>query len=241
MRGIPRCLKTMFLGMRRNDLIKRSIFLFFAGSLLSIFFVFIWVHINSSATAPLDVDLLFAGVEGENMKLGPTEAVEEVVEKTFRANSIYHLDLKGGMSLFAMHWNENQIRPSMVGMHVPDNCFRAAGLVMLQKEKVYVREALPLAEFRIFERNKGDLYVYYWHFVDQYVVDYDSYQEGRTFGFFRDNWKSFLGEYSDMFYIRLVSDRPFEERKGDENYEACLDIVETIRTLLVAPREETKL
>lgn len=164
----------------------------------------------------------------EPLPIAENEFIGGKVENEFKADQMLHFDLGGGVSLFAMLWNHNQLRPSRLAMHVPDNCFVGNGMEILQKSKKQIHLELPFAEYREFDTNGRKVYVTYWHFVDGSVIDYERYGNGRTIEYFADNWRGLLGRYQNMAYFRLVSESPFESLEEHEIFESILVEIERI-------------
>lgn len=164
----------------------------------------------------------------EPLPIAENEFIGGKVENEFKADQMLHFDLGGGVSLFAMLWNHNQLRPSRLAMHVPDNCFVGSGMEISQKSKKQIHLELPFAEYREFDTNGRKVYVTYWHFVDGSVIDYERYGNGRTIEYFADNWRGLLGRYQNMAYFRLVSESPFESLEEHEIFESILVEIERI-------------
>ncbi len=164
----------------------------------------------------------------EPLPIAENEFIGGKVENEFKADQMLHFDLGGGVSLFAMLWNHNQLRPSRLAMHVPDNCFVGRGMEISQKSKKQIHLELPFAEYREFDTNGRKVYVAYWHFVDGSVIDYERYGNGRTIEYFADNWRGLLGRYQNMAYFRLVSESPFESLEEHEIFESILVEIERI-------------
>jgi hypothetical protein len=164
---------------------------------------------------------------GRDEALGPNEFIESEVEKALNyddvVNRIYQ---KGGsvLGVYAAYWAPGRMPVQKVASHTPDRCWVSNGWNCLdyqrQTEGVMGREDLVPAQWREFQPANGagsSTYVYYWHLVGGELYDYG---EGLNpslgpIAWWRETVHYALKGSADQYFIRMSSNRPFEEIQDD--------------------------
>lgn len=155
-------------------------------------------------------------------KLGETESVET------RAASILDLDdfvyrnfsRNGGEEFFEVYiayWSPGKASIVDVSAHTPDRCWTKNGWeIVEQKHRVENRsgeDPLLPAEWRTFEIQGNEQYVYFWH-----LVGGDAYQYGKRantfptpYAYVRDFLQSKVLGTGEQYFIRINTNIPFEK------------------------------
>jgi hypothetical protein len=174
------------------------------------------------------------GWEGRDEPLGPTEFLQTAVEKNLNyddmVNRVYR---SGGRSfgLYVAYWSPGRMPVEKVASHTPDRCWSENGWTcseLRSNERVLAGEtALRPANWRLFlspGATREKQYVLYWHLVGGELYDY-----GDGFNRRPDPIKWWLDTVhyafkgsANQYFIRLTSNRPFEELRGDPGWEELL-------------------
>jgi len=187
-------------------------------------------HVSNYVPATLD------GWKVENKKLGATESMEN------RAASILDLEdfvyrnysRKGGDEFFEVYiayWSPGKASILEVSSHTPDRCWTENGWTPLERkhrvEKEVDGESLLPAEWRSFEIQGNEQFVYYWH-----LVGGDSYQYGNRanafptpYSYVRDLVRSHILGTGEQYFIRINTNIPFEKLWENAQFQNVLSNV----------------
>ena len=179
---------------------------------------------------PLRVDGWIAADE----PLGPTEFMQTAVQKNLNyddvVNRIYR---KGSRSfgIYAAYWSAGRMPVQKVASHTPDRCWSENGW---KCEQLRSGERVPLAGgelkpayWRLFSTPGGSSarqYVLYWHLVGDELYDYGEGLNRRPnpARWWRETLHYAIKGSAHQYFIRLTSDRPFEEIQDDPGFQQVL-------------------
>ena len=172
------------------------------------------------------------GWTGRDVPLGPTEAVQDAVEKTLLYDDVYFREFgspRGAVSLYVVYWGPGKMPTQLVASHTPDRCWTSAGWIcesMRHQARLNGMDvALRAGEWRLFSAlNTQQLNVQFWHLVGSETYDYGERfnQVPSVWRWGRDAAKQVFRAPPEQYFIRLTSDRPFEELKGDLGWDELL-------------------
>lgn len=182
------------------------------------------------------------GWEGEDTELASTERLQEISEDVLNFNDhLYRTYRKGSkmFSIYAAYWEPLQMPVRQVGSHTPDVCWVRAGWEMHNpKDKVVLKDQqgrkLKPALYREYTVN-GDnrQYVYFWHLVGNEVFFSDNKpgQWDRT-QIITDFFKFGMNQKREQYFVRLQTDKPFEQIWEDPGFQAVFEsLAETVPLL----------
>lgn len=196
------------------------------------------IAIGNRATAARPIQLARAlpaelpGWQKRDEPLGLSEFVQGSVAKSLNYDDyIYRIFEADGrqFSVYVAYWSPGRMPVNQVAAHTPDRCWSSAGwLCESMRHKVELESSSPVlcpGEWRLFMAPDGQRrHVLYWHLVGGNLYNY-----GERFNRVPSAWwwwhnaarQLFRGP-SEQYFIRLTSDRPFEELAGDPGWEELL-------------------
>lgn len=172
-----------------------------------------------------------AGWEGQDVPLGPNEAVVAAVGTLNYDDYIYRVYRRGGVEVYcyAMYWRQGRISVREIAGHTPDGCWVANGARPIGEPTttsltIGGRKAAP-AESRTFAfGGSAKIQVAWWHIWGAKLVD-RAYAEKSAWPMLREIW-TWLGQRSDkpasQFFIRVHSTMPVTEAARNPAVEAFL-------------------
>ena len=172
------------------------------------------------------------GWTGHEVPLGATEAVQRAAEKTLQFDDVYFREFnspRGTVSLYAAYWGPGKMPTQLVASHTPDRCWTSAGWVCETMRHQTGMEGthviLRAGEWRLFSApNAPRLNVQFWHLVGSETYDYGERfnQVPSVWRWLRDAAKQVFRSPPEQYFIRLTSERSFDELKGDPGWEELL-------------------
>lgn len=173
-----------------------------------------------------------SGWESKDVPLGETEAVRGAVEQTLRFDDALFREYRsaaGSFSVYVAYWQPAKMPVQVVASHTPDRCWSSAGWTCVEvahrRSMGETNAILRPGERRVFEApNKARLHVQYWHLVGEELYDYGTRfnQVPSVWRWWRDAAKQIFSTPREQYFVRLTSDRPFEELSGDSGWEEML-------------------
>jgi hypothetical protein len=166
--------------------------------------------------------------------LGATEFVRSEVEKTLNYDDVVNRTYRKGdrsFGLYVAFWAAGRMPVQKVASHTPDRCWSENGW---KCEQMRAGDRLPLgngelkpAYWRLFSApgaNGLRQYVLYWHLVDGELYDYGDGFNRRPdpLKWWRETLHYAIKGSADQYFIRLTSDRPFEEIQSDPGFQQVL-------------------
>lgn len=168
------------------------------------------------------VPLHATGWSGKDEPLGPTEFIETAVERNLNYDDVVNRIYASGGRIFGVYsayWTPERMPVQKVASHTPDRCWTENGWRCQEYRKlrglqINGREILP-AYWRTFEPPGGGklTHVMYWHLVGG---EYQDRGEGfnlrqNPVDWWKDTVRYALQGSAEQYFIRITSDRPFEE------------------------------
>ena len=176
------------------------------------------------AALPHDI----AGWSGLDVPLGQTEAAEGQVEGVLRYDDVYNREfssLRGKVSLYVAYWEPGKMPVQLVASHTPDRCWTSAGWNCRAMQHGATLPGLRPGAGRDFEGpHMLRLNVIFWHLVGDDLYDYGERftQVPHPLKWWRDAAKQMVTRPKEQYFIRLTSDRPFEEIWEDPGFQEVL-------------------
>ncbi|MBI2814393.1 MAG: hypothetical protein HYX71_08925 [Opitutae bacterium] len=174
-----------------------------------------------------------AGWKGRDEPLGLNEATRSAAERVLNYDDyvfrVFEKDSRQ-VGVYIAYWAAGRMPMQKVASHTPDRCWTENGWRcedMRFAEPVGVGELhLRPAQWRRFTPPNGAAmqYVVYWHLVGDRLYDYGTRFNSRPA---MDKWWRDTLEYAfsgseAQYFIRVTSNQPFEELKGDPGWEELL-------------------
>jgi hypothetical protein len=166
--------------------------------------------------------------------LGPTEFMQTVVQKNLNYDDVVNRIYRKGtrsFGIYAAYWSAGRMPVQKVASHTPDRCWSENGWTC---EQLRSGERVPLSDgelkpayWRLFSTPGAasvKQYVLYWHLVGDELYDYgDGFnQRADPLKWWRDTLHYAIKGSAHQFFIRLTSDRPFEEIQDDPGFQDVL-------------------
>lgn len=168
-----------------------------------------------------------------NLPLGATEFLSSEVAQTLNYDDhVYRTYSRGGdeVSVYVAYWSPGRMPVEKVASHTPDRCWSENGWNCTAYRFPATLQSpdgpLKPGYWRIFVPPNGGpkQYVIYWQLVGSELYDFGGGFNRRLspIKWWRDMlhyaWKGSAAQY----FIRVTSDRPFEELQGDPGFEEVL-------------------
>lgn len=187
-----------------------------------------------------------AGWNGRDEPLGPNEVTRTAVERTLNYDDhVFRIFEKNGrqIGVYVAYWTAGRMPLQKVASHTPDRCWTENGWRcedMRFAEPVVAGDVrLMPAQWRRFVPPNGaaQQYVVFWHLVGDRLYDYGTRFNARPdiFKWWRDTMSYAFSGSEAQYFIRVTSDRPFEELKGDPGWEG---LVESLAKLGLDSKEQ---
>jgi len=185
------------------------------------------VHVSGFVPTELE------GWEVKDKRLGETESVERRAEGILDLDDFVYRNFSrnGGEEFFEVYiayWSPGKASIVDVTAHTPDRCWTLNGWEIVDlKHRVENRaNGLPLrpAEWREFEIQGNEQFVYFWH-----LVGGESYQYGKRVNTFptpyeyvRDFLRSKVLGTGEQYFVRINTNIPFEELWRNQQFQQVL-------------------
>jgi hypothetical protein len=161
--------------------------------------------------------------------VGPTEGATAAAAVVLNYDDVFYRQYsssRGTFALYAAFWSPGKMPTQLVASHTPDRCWSEAGwncTIVSHAVPVPAHTRLTPAESRTFVTPAGGRqHVVYWHLVGGKLYDY-----GARFNRVPSAWRwcrDALGQVfrapPEQYFIRLSSDLPLIEWRGDPAFEA---------------------
>lgn len=181
------------------------------------------------------IPVTLPGWAGRDEPLGANEVVSTAVERTLNYDDyVFRIFRRGDTTLgvYVAYWAPGRMPIQKVASHTPDRCWTENGWRCLEmKHGVAVAatggDLLP-AQWRIFEppsaAQSHKEHVLYWHLVGDRLYDYGERfnAKPRAIDWWRDTVAYATSGSDAQYFIRLTSNRPFEQLEGDPGWQEVL-------------------
>lgn len=178
--------------------------------------------------------------------LGPNEVTRTAVEKVLNYDDyVFRVFEKDGkqIGVYVAYWAGGRMPLQKVASHTPDRCWTENGWRcedMRFAESVVAGDTrLMPAQWRRFTPPNGaaQQYVVYWHLVGDRLYDYGTRFNARPdlVKWWRDTLEYALSGSEAQYFIRVTSNRPFEEFARDPAWQ---QLVEALGKLGLESKEQ---
>lgn len=121
------------------------------------------------------------------------------------------------VSIYAAYWSPGKMSHRLIATHTPDVCWVGGGWQRLRQGIEYLDVldgAKPLRlEYRTYALRGQTEYVVFCHLVGGVPMTYEAGAEPPWYAMFRDLLNMGLRQREEQLFLRISSDRPFEEFK----------------------------
>jgi hypothetical protein len=190
----------------------------------------------SSAGLANAVPLAVAGWTGRDEPLGATEFVRDAVAKTLNYDEYVNRTYQRGAQQFGLYvgyWSPGRMPVQRVASHTPDRCWTESGWTCPEQRFAVSlpsgSEMLMPGQWRRFLPPNGaaEQFVLYWHLVGGRPYDYGERFNARPdlVKWWRDTVAYAFRGSDEQYFIRLTSDRLFEQLVGDPGFQEVLTAV----------------
>ena len=175
-----------------------------------------------------------SGWRGRDEPLGPNEVTRTAAERILNYDDyVFRVFEKDGrqVSVYIAYWAAGRMPLQKVASHTPDRCWTENGWrcedMRFEEPVAAGKVRLRPSQWRRFvpPGNPGSQqFVVYWHLVGDRLYDYGMRFNARPdfVKWWRDTLEYAFSGSDAQYFIRLTSDRPFEELKGDPGWEELL-------------------
>ena len=170
----------------------------------------------------------------KEIPLGPNEFLQQQSAEILRCDEFVFREFFRGdatLAVFSTYWGPGKMPARLVALHTPDRCWTENGWVCREQAYDVVTEStswrlLP-AQWRLFNppQSGQKVYVLFW-----LINEGKPYNFGRRLNRIPNPFHWWLDVIDDArsgskehLFIRLTSDRPFEELQGDPGWEELLE------------------
>ena len=171
--------------------------------------------------------------QSKDLPLGPNELLRNQTAEILRYDEYVFREYSQGarnFAVYAAYWAPGKMPTRFVALHTPDRCWTENGWTCLdQKYEVQIQSSgvrlLP-TQWRVFNPPGGQAkqYVYFWLLVGGQSHDFG--QRLNTIPNPVKWWQNVVDEARagnpEHLFVRVTSDRPFEELAGDPGWEELL-------------------
>jgi hypothetical protein len=169
----------------------------------------------------------------EELPVGPTEVDRTSISRRLNYDQLVfrqYNSAKGSFSLYAAYWGPQKMSPNLVGGHTPDRCWVLCGWNCEKssfswKSRLGDQELFP-AQYRLFRNAAGQIqHVIYWHLVGGKPFEGNFRIDGSRslMAYGKSILLHHVGGNTEQFFIRLNSERPFEEIWDDPGFHCLME------------------
>lgn len=230
------------------------------GSLYAIAFVLLTAAALQCYSLFLDVEIRKEGdleelvakhVPGwtvEDLPLGQTEEVVNAVESQLRFDDVISRIYRSGetqVGVYIAYWKPGKMPVRLVGVHTPDTCWVQNGWTCTTRrsnvEKQVRGADLKPAEYGIYEIDQHLQHVLFWHIVGSRIHTYEQMGMHSLTAAWQDIFRYGLNQRQEQFFIRVSSNRPFEEFWHDEGFRQIMSDIADLGLIEMNPISGTEL
>jgi hypothetical protein len=179
------------------------------------------------------------GWRSEAVPLSSTPEGEERVLSVLDLDDVFCRQFTNGdtkIMVYAAYWFPGSEPYSSVAIHNPDSCWVIAGWDVIDRlsnrSEEMAGNQLKSHEWGLYEKNGNRVHVIFWHLLGGEPNEFlkhmiwtssgiDSLK--RQFYFIFNLYQMGLELGRDQLFIRISSNKPFEELEGDANFERLIE------------------
>lgn len=154
----------------------------------------------------------------EELELGQTEEVRNAVERRLRFDDVISRVYSQGntqVGVYIAYWEPGTMPVRLVGVHTPDTCWVQNGWTCTDREsnvtKAVGGSTIKPAEFGVYEIETNRQHVLFWHLVGDRLHTYEQQGMHSLSAAFLDSFQYGLNQRQEQYFIRVSSNRPFNE------------------------------
>lgn len=175
-----------------------------------------------------------AGWSVRDEPLGPNEVTRTAAEKILNYDDyVFRIFEKDGkqIGVYVAYWAAGRLPVQKVASHTPDRCWTENGWrceEMRFAEPILAGDVrLVPAQWRRFTppNEAAEQYVVFWHVVGDRLYDYGNRFNARPdfVKWWRDTLQYAFSGSDAQYFIRVTSNRPFEQFNGDPGWEELVE------------------
>lgn len=165
--------------------------------------------------------------------LGPTESAQGTIKNILNYDEyVYRVYLKGQteVGVYVAFWAPGRMPTRMIQQHTPDRCWTENGWecksAVFDQSLVFNGKPFLPAQGRVFTPpgGKQPTYVRFWLLVSGHNYDFGDSPNimPNPFRWWGQFIKELVFGYEEHYFIRLTSNRPFEEIQDDPGFQEVL-------------------
>ncbi len=216
------------------------------GLILFLFLVTIVTFYINSGTNPKEAfpeiaSILPAELSGWDVTdypIADSEEMQQVVDEALNFDAAIFREYKQNsttLSVYIAYWKKNKSSFRSVSGHTPDVCWVQGGWKATSFENDYIMNirantliSLKPGQRRIYERHDQVQYVLFWQLLDGEPFSYGTNGLPPKMAFLTDIITRGFNQKPQQWFIRIASNRPFEELENDEGYRQILGSLEQV-------------
>jgi hypothetical protein len=185
----------------------------------------------------------------KELPLGPNEFLERRSAEVLMCDEFVFREFSQGkttFSVFSSYWGPKKMPTRLVSIHTPDRCWIENGWTC--PKQVYganvesASQRLLGAQWRLFNppQSREDVFVLFWLMIDGKPYDF-----GRRLNLVPNPirwWVDVIDEArsgsKEHLFVRLTSNRPFDELRGDPGWEEVLGALAKLGLGVGTPKAE---
>lgn len=222
--NIPDAEQTEPLKMKKFSLYALAVILF-AAAAIQVYSLLIQPEVTKEGELEELVSKSLPGWSVEKLALGQTEEVVNAVESQLRFDDVISRIYRNGdtqVGVYIAYWKPGKMPVRLVGVHTPDTCWIQNGWTCTKREsnieRAIVGENLKPAEYGIYETEHHLQHVLFWHLVGSRVHTYEQQGMHSLTAAWEDIFRYGLNQRQEQFFIRISSNRPFDEFWNDRGF-----------------------
>ncbi len=171
-----------------------------------------------------------SGWSFRELPLAETEEARNTVERRLNFDDYVSRVYRSGeteVGVYIAYWEPGKTAVRMVGAHTPDTCWVQNGWTCTARESDVRKEVrnvdLKPGEFGVYEIRDHVQHVLFWHLVGNRVYGYEQHDSHNRFATLQDMMQFGLNQRQEQYFIRVSSNRPFEEIWDDPGFAQLME------------------
>lgn len=192
-------------------------------------------HLNQALPAE------FPGWSVRDLPIGDTEQLKSVSERLLQYDDYAYREYTRGTQRFAVYaayWRPGKMPTRMVAIHTPDRCWTENGWTCSEQQ---FNTQLDLGDrtqshvqARVFSppNGRGKLHVAFWLLAGGQPFDFGQrlHSVSNPVKWWRDVVEEMAGNRREHLFVRITSDQPIGELRGDPAFEEVLRAIGKIES-----------